>query len=311
MSFDPVPWFVGGGAQHSVEVARLLAYAATGGAEGVTGSLDHRVTELPTPGASVRVGTGSATLLNRYASGTQQSYMGRSASVTDLTVPATSGSARSDFVVIRVDDPQYGGQAPSDPTVGPYIRAELVSNVGAGATALPVGVTYPAIILARIDIPASTSVIAQSMIVDLRKLVSPRRQRDIYPMLPSSTYDIASGTGMVDWIAQANQSITIPTWATTAKIIATVSGVTAKAADCACSMRWTLGSYASQPTSSTVKLGNRVTPLAAGTVNLAADDRGTTATLKLQGQRSSGTLSADSWTTVLWDVEFLEAAAAS
>ena len=60
MSFDSVPWFVGGGALHSPEVARLLAHAATSGAAGVVTPADLAVSALPVPGASVRVAVGGA-----------------------------------------------------------------------------------------------------------------------------------------------------------------------------------------------------------------------------------------------------------
>ena len=173
MATDPVPWFVGGGALHPAEVARLLAYAATSGAAGVVTAGDMAVTQLPVAGTSVRAAVGGAVIPNLYPGGGQQSYIGRAASSTDIPVTATgSGSGRVDLVIARIDDPQYGGTVPADVTVGPYIRFDIIQNVAAGSTTLPAGTAYPAIVLARLDIPASTATITTSMITPLAKVVN-------------------------------------------------------------------------------------------------------------------------------------------
>lgn len=174
MAFDPVPFFVGGGALHSAETARLLAYAATGGIAGVAAASDLQITQLPTAGTSVRAASGGAVIPNLYPGGSQQSYVGRAASTTDVPVTATgSGSGRVDLVIARIDDPQYGGTIPVDVTIGPYIRLDIIQNVAAGSTTLPAGIAYPAIVLARLDIPASTATITTSMITDLRSAANP------------------------------------------------------------------------------------------------------------------------------------------
>ena len=172
MSFDSVPWFVGGGALHPAEAARLLAYAATSGAAGVVVAGDLAVTQLPTAGTSVRVAVGGAVIPNLYPGGGQQSYVGRAASSTDVSVTATdSGSGRVDLVVARIDDPFYGGTVPADVTVGPYVRIAIIENVTAGSADIPAGLAYPAIALARLDIPASTATITTPMITSLAKVV--------------------------------------------------------------------------------------------------------------------------------------------
>ena len=175
MSFDPVPWFVGGGALHSAETARQLTYAVTSGAAGIAALGDLKISQLSTPGTSVRAAAGGVVIPNLYPGGSQQSYVGRAASTTDVPVMATgSGSGRVDLVIARIDDPQYGGTVPSDVTVGPYIRLDIIQNVAAGSTGLPAGLAYPAIALARLDIPASTATILTSMITDLRTVVNSR-----------------------------------------------------------------------------------------------------------------------------------------
>jgi len=171
MAFDPVPFFVGGGALHSAEAARQLAYAVTGGAAGVAAAGDLEITQLPVAGTSVRAASGGAVIPNLYPGGSQQSYTVRAASTTDVSVTATgSGAGRVDLVIARIDDPHYGGTIPADVTVGPYDRLDIIQNVAAGSTDIPAGLAYPAIALARLDIPASTATITTSMITDLRKV---------------------------------------------------------------------------------------------------------------------------------------------
>jgi hypothetical protein len=175
MAFDPVPWFVGGGALHPAEAARQLTYAVTGGAVGVGAVDDLKITQLPTAGTSVRAASGGAVIPNLYPGASQQSYAGRAASTTDISVTATgSGSGRVDLVIARIDDPQYGGTVPGDVTVGPYIKFAIIQNVASGSTGLPAGLAYPAVALARLDIPASTGTITNAMITDLRAVANPR-----------------------------------------------------------------------------------------------------------------------------------------
>ena len=86
MALDSTPWFVGGGAQHSPEVARSLAYASTNGAEGTCGISDLRVQAQSVPNGSVQVIPGAALLLNRYTGGVGQTYALRNATGTDIKV---------------------------------------------------------------------------------------------------------------------------------------------------------------------------------------------------------------------------------
>lgn len=183
MAMDRTPWFVGNGAQHSPEVARLLAYAGTSGAEGIVGVTDMRVHAQSVPGASVRVLPGAALLLNRYAGGGQQSYVARNATQTSVDITATgSGGGRTDLIVARVLDPQYEGQPPVDPTDFDYARVEVVQGVPTGTvTAAQLNLGYPAIALAKVTLPASTATVSQSMITDLREIANPRVKELVFP----------------------------------------------------------------------------------------------------------------------------------
>lgn len=168
MALDTVPWMVGGGAEHSPAVARTLAFMATNGATGIGLPGDLRVSALTTPGGSVNVAPGAAVMLNRYPNAGQQSYIARNASTTAVTVSATgSGGGATRYVILRVSDPEFAGQPPVDPKVGPYTSLELVSSI--------TGLAYPFVALAKIVQPANTAAITQAMITDIRAVANPRQ----------------------------------------------------------------------------------------------------------------------------------------
>lgn len=190
MAIDPTPWMVGGGASHSVEVARLLAYASTSGAEGIVEPASLRVQAQATAGPSVRVAPGAALIRNRYAGGAQQTYVLRNATQTTVPVTATgSAGGRTDLVIARVIDPQHEGQTPPDPDDFDYSRLEVIQGVPSGTrSAADLGLTYPAIALAKITIPASTATITGAMITDLREVAIPRVLEKVFPR-PTVTQD--------------------------------------------------------------------------------------------------------------------------
>ncbi|MBP3044893.1 hypothetical protein KKR91_01115 [Arthrobacter jiangjiafuii] len=228
MALDSVPWFIGGGAEHSPAVARMLAYAATSGATGVISPSDLRVTALPTPGAAVRIMPGGAAILNRYPGAANQSYTARNASATDVAVPATGSSGGATrYLILRVDDPEFGGQAPTNVVDGPYVRAVLVSSI--------TNLAYPFVPLAKITQPANTATITQAMIADIRDIANPREKQVIIPRplqgsdVPAAGFDQLNGATSdgqpYPFYAQgANQSgntLLIPEWATRMQIEAT------------------------------------------------------------------------------------------
>ena len=237
MSWDPVPWFVGGGAQHSPEVARLLAYAATSGSEGIVVPTDLRVAPLDVPGTAVRVLAGAAFILNRAAGGGQQTYVARLPEPDQVAIAATgSGGRRSDLIVAMVEDPFMPGepwQEPEDPTQGPYMFSRVIANVPAGTKRLqdvPGYAGASAITLARIDLPPSTGTVTAGMITDLRKVARPRRVTELRAFnLTGSTEETITGSNQV-WptgVATAWEKLEIPEWAGRAKIIVQWFGVIA------------------------------------------------------------------------------------
>lgn len=224
---DPVPWLVGGGVEHSPEVVRQALYDSTGGAEGVSSVGGLKVLANSTPNGTVRVLPGGGILNNRYAGGAGQSYAVRNASQTSVPIKATgSASGRVDMVVIRVLDAQYEGSAPPDPNTFQYTRLTVIEGVTAGVkSAKELGLSYPAIALAKVTIPKSTSTITAGMITDLREMAQPRRSEVIraHAAVVSDRETLTATGADGEWFpnAGAKQDIPIPVWATRMIIEAT------------------------------------------------------------------------------------------
>ena len=224
MALDSTPWLVGGGAEHSAEVARLLAYAGTAGAEGIVSAGSLLVRAQATPAASVRVAPGAALILNKYAGGGQQTYVLRNASQTTVPIRATGSTGqRTDMVVARILDPQYEGQAPSDPNAFNYSRLEVIESVPPGVWSVDeLGLTYPAVALAKIHLPNNTATVTSDMIVDLREVANPRtnevwRPRALAGGDSEDLYSRWSNGGQI-FPSAGIQVVRIPKWATRAQI---------------------------------------------------------------------------------------------
>lgn len=255
MAFDSVPWFVEGGAEHSAEVARTLAYLATGGAEGIINSADLRVQALAVPGEGVRVLAGAGVIRNRALGGANQSYIIRASEETEVeTNPTTSSGTRSDLVIARVENPHISGepwQQPSDVRVGPYVRPVVIEGVPAATRSVhELNMGYSAITLARIDFPASTGTVTAAMITDLRSVANPSTGPQPPPgsddgggecdepgpivTCPGSGDDGDNDDGehcdhtqtdYFNWPNQAVWNIKIPSWATHADITIEITNV--------------------------------------------------------------------------------------
>lgn len=232
MGWDPVPWFVETPAHHSASIARKLAYAGVGGMQGIIAPTDLEVRELAVPTTKVRVFPGVAAIQNKATGVTKEMYLGSLATEDQVDIVATSASGpRSDMICARVENPwEVGGgwSEPPDPTVGPYIKTVVVSNVGSTAV-VPPGTAGKALIpLARIDIPASTGTIIQSYIKDLRKMAPVLRdsQRIMLPC-PGQHTLLTSQNTYITWPnpPMSGPTIDIPEWATKCFISGTVSVV--------------------------------------------------------------------------------------
>lgn len=317
MTWDPVPWFVGGGAQHSPEVARLMSYVAFRGNEGILTPGDLKVTALGTPGGAVNVAPGACAILCRAAGQSSQAYAGRLPTQDTVSIAATgSGAGRSDLIVARVEDPWLAGEPwadPADATVGPYVFTRVIQGVAAGTTTVTgLGLGYSAIPLARIDIPASTGTITSGMIVDLRAVANPRRERRLLNYYPSSANDLTA-SGFTTWPSIASTSIAVPAWAAGAIVRATVASSALITASAVGQLRVNLGGVTTQASGidqNYTGSASRFETVVGGTLAISAAMRGTNQVVKLEGLRSSGTgaFRADSATSAFIDVEFFEAA---
>lgn len=238
MSWDSVPWFVGGGAQHSPEVARLLAYAATSGAEGIVTPGDLKVVPLAVPGSSVRVLTGACLILNRNSAGAQQTYVARNPSEDVVGIAATGSTVgRTDLVVAQIKDPFLPGEPwadPSDVTKGPYIFTEVIPNVpttavvdAESAAAYLKARGISGLALAAVLLPRSTATVTATEIRDLRRLAQPRMHRELFmtgfgPDIPTP----GVSASFLRW-ALFEPEVLVPSWATSAAMLTSFSGILA------------------------------------------------------------------------------------
>lgn len=183
-NWDSVPWTIGGGAKHSTNVGRLVAYAAFGGKEGIVGSGDLLVREMNPPGPQVRVLPGACSIINRAAGIEYEAYACRLPIQDEIDVPPTDASGAAHYMVVgRVENPHIEGEPwnpPADPVVGPYMYTRLIPCNATAETIADLPAQYQAqslLPLARLDLPANTYVVTQAMVTDLRRMYSPRIKR--------------------------------------------------------------------------------------------------------------------------------------
>ncbi|MET9528126.1 hypothetical protein [Streptomyces coeruleorubidus] len=321
MPWDSVPWFTEGEAEHSSEVARLLAYAAFAGAEGIIGNSDLQVKALATPASRVQILTGACAILNRASGGKYQAYAARLPSADEVNIAATGSTARSDLIIARIENPYSYGETwpqPTDPANGPYVFTRVVSNVPKTTTRVKqVRPGDSAITLARIDIPANTSSITQGMIKDLREMANPRRRR-VFRALRGTwdTPDEVGNTKYPSWEEFPNGArwdIEVPEWATSATIQATWAQLDQRnAKDSYGRLRVAFGSVTTPETRFHCDYtGNaqRHTLVGGGTVAIPSSMRGNVYDAVLEGCGESGytgVLEADGGAAVFLDIEFVE-----
>lgn len=317
MTLESVPWFIGGGAEHSPSVCRLLPYVATLGAEGVVNSSDLKVTPLAVPGAGIIINNGGAVILGRSAGQNRESYLARQNTSTTLSglTAVPGGSGRSDLVVLRVMDPEFAPwTTPADPVVGPYCEFHVIEGVSAGtksAAALNLG--YSAIAIARLDRPAGSSVVNTGDIVDLRQIVISRQEREIEIVAPGSAVDNDAANGTYKTLAATGgTALSIPSWATTAVVSVRATGLAVVTAANNGRVRaaingagYTIETLYDENYGGTTE---RCSYETAGRISIPANLRGTSVGMVFQATRNGGTgrLRADTGSTVVFDVQFQE-----
>lgn len=245
------PWVIDQDAQVNAQQARLLAYMATDGQQGVLGNTHLRVSQLGTPGASVQVAPGAFAIRHTGVGGEFESYVGKFGAAETAAVSPTGGSPRTDLVIARVENPHAVGTGswafPADPAAGPYWHIRVIEGVTPAnlPSVAAWNATWSAIALARITRPASTGIVQDSHITDLRTLVDLSGDRitiiqpppptegggdppPTTPTVPPIAHDIWTGvlhlstastlaTGQsawIDWPAAAKWAeVPIPSWA--------------------------------------------------------------------------------------------------
>lgn len=241
MTFSNTAWAIDGALLGS-SLARRAEYAAVGGAQGIVQKPDLAVTQLAVPGVGLLVGAGVGLVVNDYQSTPNETYVVSnpdSHTIPSGDMPASDPSARSFILAVVVGDPDFSQtghpwMGSGDPPIGTeqsftYVRPTLIQVANSSVETL--NVSYPALVLARIDIPASTTTITNAMITDLRSLARPRQEQQAF-VSPGGTWTnvapryIPSGAVFSDWGPQEfKPEVKIPAWATRAILIVSINGV--------------------------------------------------------------------------------------
>ena len=240
MTFENTAWAIDGALLGS-SLARRAEYAAVGGAEGVVQKNDLKVTQLAVPGVGLLIEAGVGLINNGYQTNPNETYVVSNPSTHTIpaeAMPAASPSSRSFIVAVVVGDPDFSQtghpfMGSDDPPVGEeqsfaYVRPVLIEVLNSSVTELTG--QYPALVLARVDIPANTTTITDSMITDLRHLARPRQSQEAF-VSPGGTWTganpryIPAGSGFADWGPQEfKPEVRVPEWATRAILIVHVNG---------------------------------------------------------------------------------------
>lgn len=332
IGFDPVAFSIDGGS-HPASLLRKLAYAATQGAEGIITPLDCKVHQLSSAAGKVNIDTGAIAVLNRSTGGQGQTYIASASAQSTLDVDPTSGSARSDLVVVRLEDPQYSPWPAPPAGTAPtyqYTNPVVIKNVPASTiSAASLNLGYSAYALARIDIPSGTTNITDAMIKDLRKVARPRTELVHFTVNPVNAIDngqqLTSST-YVPWPTVLDRAVDIPSWATEVTIETIMGGVRAQATGTWGTLVGTLGDNADPNRVVMSETGYdvdvltgwaRATLVVADTKPIAASLRGTSQRFHMSGKRdnipgvssANGHLEVDVYTTLSVKLFYREVAA--
>lgn len=287
------------------DVVRFAFWAATSGASGVGQSGDLRVTAAATPSGQVFINRGAAIIASGFT-GSQSYAVMNDAAVAVTVPPNTSAAAKTSEVILRVYDAQFAGEPANDGL--PQVL--LVPS-------LPSGQTY--LHLATITQPANTGVVTQANIVDRRRLVNPRRSRDIRVVTPTTAQPLGTTSAAGEqWPDEALFDVTIPSWATRCNIVATWSGVYCPPGTVRTAMWVEIGwgradmvhtDFVYMQTDGTSS-ASRTAAIAPGSVPIPASMRGQAVRVMGKGRLMSGpvasTIRLDAASACAFDMEFVE-----
>lgn len=331
IGFDPVAWSVDGG-RHNGELYRVLAYAATAGAEGIVSAPDCKVHQLSTPGGQVAVDAGALLIRNRSANVRNQTYAANGRTETRLDIRPTGAESRSDLIIVRIEDPQYApwsavpaGEAPTFQ----YVRPIVIEGVSANTINFwSLNLGYSGYALARVDIPANTTVITDAMVKDLRALAQPRRHRVVKIYTPGDIRYAPAAGAPRGWFPRTDVGILCPEWATRVQMVVTYTGLRFDVGDITGHTRaeygWATGDVPGEgdteglPMIATQYTGlhyewsggaDRKTVVIAGDLAIPASYRGKVHQVRTGTKINAnwlGRVTADEWTTIVVDMEFVE-----
>ncbi|WP_405803419.1 hypothetical protein [Streptomyces sp. NBC_01187] len=306
MTLVQPPMMVRGG-HHPARAMRLMIRDLARGQQGIAEAADLKVRPLETPGAGVRVGDGSA--LIHGARPWQGAYTQTNIGDTTVDVPPTGPTARTDLLILRVEDPEYEGER--DPRREDIGYFHLVQDVARDATDVPRGMT--GIPLARLTLPRNTGTVAADMITDLRQIANPRTERTTRVAHPDETQKLPEKHDRwIAWPKEAAWDIAVPAWATHVTIVVTVAGLRAGAGNVFAQMRTLFGERNATPTvvDDDGTTTRRSTVILADTLAVPDEYRGTRQHLAVQidqiDKYGDGDLSVAKGTTVVAEVEFTE-----
>ncbi|MBC9724948.1 hypothetical protein [Streptomyces sp. TRM68367] len=305
MTLVQPPMMVNGG-NHSARALRLMIRDLTRGRQGIAEAGDLKVRPLETPGAGVRVGDGSA--LIHGVRPWQGAYTQTNIGDAVVDVPPTGPFARTDLLVLRVEDPEYEGKR--DPRREDIGYFHLVKGVDQDATVLREMTAIP---LARITLPRNTAAVTAGMITDLRRLANPRTERTLHTVHPTDTEKVPAQHGQwANWPKEAAWDLDIPVWATKATIVVTLSGLRAEAGSIYAELRTRLGEHNAPPTvvDDDGTTTRRAGVVLADTFTLPPAYRGTRQRLAVQinqiDKYGDGDLAVAKGTTVTAEFQFTE-----
>jgi hypothetical protein len=240
MALNNIAWLMEQpGVQHSSELARVLAFAASGGENGVINGDGLKVQANATPNNQVQVLPGVAAVVSTYAGHVGQTYLAQNKTATQVSIAATtSAGARTDAIILTIRDTGVEGQTPANVQTQNYVQLEVVQGVSSSLKyASEITKTYPFILLAKVTLPASTATVQASHITDLREIVQPRERTNqlTVPNLQqvsqhNLTSTVAYPTGQI-WPAEGGPAndgkwiVRAPSWATQAEVRVTWYGV--------------------------------------------------------------------------------------
>lgn len=302
-----LPAYAVDGGRVPAAMARRVTYAVSSGANGVVTVGDLKVNQTPTPSAAVRVERGGALCKQRTTGASEyETYAIAQDSFTNVSIPASTTAARTHYIIARVDDWHFtGGTAPADPLNALYWSLVRVTTI--------TGITQPHVVLAKIVVPANTSVVTDAMITDMREVALPRRDRMTRLVYVTQVLNLTSSS-FIDFPGEGKITVDVPPWAghaiVRADLLETLHTGSANTDGRMTLMLGNVAAYTGERRFDVVYGGNtsRQDHTVISEFKIPDSYRGTPRSLVLRARRlgGEGYLRADTYTQVAYDIEFIE-----